>query len=98
MQGGLLSESTNMMLNESNNIFTEGTILSLTPNDIRGIMTKKDNFIKVYDNFEFRDKSKVFYNESANNLFVIEADTKKKFVVPVENYMRDKVKDLIRKM
>ena len=98
MQGGLLSESTNLMLNESANIFTEGTMLTLTTNDIKEIMTKKDNFIKVYDNFEFSDKSKVFYNESANNLFVIEADTKKKFVVPVENYMRDKVKDLIKKM
>ena len=98
MQGGLLSESTNLMLNESANIFTEGTMLTLTTNDIKEIMTKKDNFIKVYDNFEFSDKSKVFYKESANNLFVIEADTKKKFVVPVENYMRDKVKDLIKKM
>lgn len=70
----------------------------MSNNDIKGIMTKENNFLKVYDNFEFSDKSKIFYNESANNLFVVDPDNKNKFIVPVENYMKTKLSDLIRKM
>ena len=100
MQGGILSESTQSLLMESANFFetTSSGIITVSNRDILNISNKSSNFVKMYESFEFSDKSKIFFNESANNLTIVDPVAKQKYAVPVDVYMKDKVKDLIRKL
>ena len=100
MQGGILSESTQSLLMESANFFesTPSGIITVSNKDILNISNKSSNFVKMYESFEFSDKSKIFFNESANNLIIVDPVAKQKYAVPVDVYMKDKVKNLIRKL